>query len=148
MGEMPLENGLTVRQQKYCEGRAEGKTMPQAFIDAGYSVTEKSRKHAKTNAYHLETSKKISPLIQAEIARLKRVAEEGAILNREARQAMLTEIALDAEEKTDNRLRAADMLNRMSGDYTDNIRSESVNKVQLSYAEKKALLEAELRGEE
>ena len=136
---------LTGRQKKYCEGRAMGKGYAEAYTDAGYASCGEL---TKTNAYHLEHTRLISPKIQAEIARLKRMAEEGAVLDRQARQAKLTEIALDDEEKTDNRLRAFDMLNRMSGDYTDNIRSESVNKVQLSYEEKKAMLEAELRGEE
>lgn len=143
-----VRKGLTIRQQKYCEGRADGKTMPEAYLAAGYACTEKNKPYLKSNAYNLEYNKACSPLIRDEIARLRKIAEEGAILDRLQRQAMLTEIALDQEEKTDNRLRSLDMLNRMSGDYTDNIRSESITKVQLSYAEKKALLEAELRGEE
>lgn len=119
--------------------------MAEAYTDAGYASCGPL---TRTNAYQLENIRGISPQIRAEIDRLKKLAEDGAILDRQQRQAMLTEIALDTEEKTDNRLRAADMLNRMSGDYTDNIRSESVTKVQLSYEEKKAMLEAALRGEE
>lgn len=121
-----------------------GKGYAEAYIDAGYAPCVENERGTAQNAYNIEHRLSYSPKIQAEIARLKKMAEEGAVLDRQSRQAKLTEIALDDTEKTDNRLRAFDMLNRMSGDYTDNIRSESVNKVQLSYAEKKALLEEQM----
>ena len=143
--EMAGRRGLTDKQKKYCRERAMGKGYGEAYLDAGYNRKPEEAKH---EAYRLEHLVPSSERIQKEIARLQALAEKKALLNREQRQALLTEIALDDTEKTDNRLRAADMLNRMSGDYTDNIRSESVNKVQLSYEEKKAMLEAELRGEE
>lgn len=134
---------LTERQKKYCRERAKGKGLRQSYIDAGYSATDACR-----SAIRLEREFPVSPLIQKEIARLSAMAEKGAILDRKQRQAMLTEIALNDEEKTDNRLRATDMLNRMSGDYTDVVRSTVSGDVNLTYEERKRMLEQELLEEE
>lgn len=130
---------LTERQKKYCRERAKGKTLKQSYIDAGYSPTDACR-----SAIRLENEFPVSPLIKSEIARLSAMADKGAVLDRKQRQALLTEVALDLEEKTDNRLRATDMLNRMSGDYTDVVRSTVTGDVNLTYEERKRLLEAEL----
>lgn len=132
---------LTEKQKRYCRNRSEGKAMSQAYWDAGYTA---SKKNAFDSAYRLEHELKISPEIQMEIARLKAEAEAGAVLDRQARQALLTGIALDRMEKTDNRLRATDMLNRMSGDYTDNVRTSVSGGVELTYEERKRLIEEEL----
>lgn len=138
---------LTKKQRQYAQERANGKSMTDAYIAAGYSAKCKRSNIAK-DAYHLECSRPSSPVLRAEIARLQKQAEEGAILARKERQALLTEIALDAEEKTDNRLRAADMLNRMSGDYTDNVRSTVNAGVALTYDEKMKMLTDALEEEE
>lgn len=140
---MQRELKLNEKQKKYAKARAEGKTMADAAIEAGYSAKCK-RQNITADAWHRENNPYTGELIKAEIRRLQKQAEEKALLDRQARQAFLTEIALDKEEKTDNRLRAADMLNRMSGDYTDVVRTSVTGGVELTYAEKKKLLEEEL----
>lgn len=137
---------LTERQRKYARARAEGLDYADAYEKAGYSMKCK-KSNRRMDAYHLENSRPVSPLIRAEIKRLQDAADAKAILNRQQRQALLTEVALDREEKTDNRLRAADMLNRMSGDYTDVVRSTVTGDVSLTYEERKRLLEKELMEE-
>lgn len=137
---MNMEGKLTAKQKAYCKARAEGKSRPDSWAEAGYS-TKYSRDDQNHNAYQMEFRTKSSPLIQAEIKRLQQQAEEGAILRREQRQALLTEIVLDKEEKTDNRLRAADMLNRMSGDYTDKIEQTYSGALALSYEDRRKMLE-------
>lgn len=139
---MPVQRGLNARQKKYCRARAKGKTFAESYVEAGYSPSDACR-----SAIRLEREFEISPLIQAEIARLTALADKGAILDRRQRQAMLTEVALDSEEKTDNRLRATDMLNRMAGDYTDNVRSTVSGGVELTYEERKKLIEDSLSEE-
>lgn len=131
---------LTLKQRAYCKARAEGKTRPDAYEEAGY-VSNTGREDANHNAYMMEVVRPCSKKIQEEIARLQAQAEEGAILKREQRQALLTKIALDSEEKTDNRLRAADMLNRMSGDYTDKVEQMVSGALTMSYEERKRMLE-------
>lgn len=142
-----MNNGLTEKQRAYCRERAKGKTRAEAWKDAGYG-NNPSTQTAARNALHLEKDRACSKKIRAEIARLRALADQDIILDRKQRQAKLTEIFLDDKEKTDNRLRAVDMLNRMGGDYTENVRSESVNKVQLTYEEKKKLFMEEMTGEE
>ena len=132
--------GLTVMQKAYCKLRAEGKSRPDAYLEAGYKAAN-GREDANHNAYNMEVVRPCSKKIQEEIARLQAQAEDGAILRREQRQALLTKIALDEGEKTDNRLRAADMLNRMSGDYTDRVEQVVSGALAMSYEERKKLLE-------
>lgn len=134
---------LNARQKKYAQARAKGLGYADAAIEAGYS-TKCRRENIYKDAWHRENSHATSPLLRAEIERLKQQAEEQALLDRKQRQALLTEMALDRGEKTDNRLRAVDMLNRMSGDYTDNVRTSATVGVELTYEERKKLLEAEL----
>lgn len=138
---------LTQMQERYCQERANGADYATAWGNAGYS-TKCKRSNQRSDAYHMEVTKPSAPLIQARIKELQAAAEEGAILDRQARQAFLTGIALDENEKTDNRLRAADMLNRMSGDYTDTVRSVVSGGVSLTYEERMKLIEDQLKGEE
>lgn len=143
----PRVKKLTQMQERYCQERANGADYATAWGNAGYS-TKCKRSNQRSDAYHMEVTKPSAPLIQARIKELQAAAEEGAILDRQARQAFLTGIALDENEKTDNRLRAADMLNRMSGDYTDTVRSVVSGGVSLTYEERMKLIEDQLKGEE
>lgn len=133
---------LTKRQRDYAAGRAAGKSRAQAYIDAGMCPTG-SRKTARDNAYTLENRSAASTAVLQRIHQLQEQAEAGAILNRQARQAWLTGIVTDDGQKTDDRLRAADMLNRMSGDYTDRAQVTYSGGISLSYEERRqALIES------
>lgn len=134
---------LSERQKKYCQGRAMGKTRSQAFKDAGYGPNS-SRKTLRQNAETLEKRRPISAEIRAEIQRLKDMAEQDAILDRRQRQALLTEIALNSNNDMPDRLRSLDQLNRMSGDYTDTVRTEVSGKLEMNYADRIAAIRADL----
>lgn len=138
-----MANGLTKKQKDYAKYRAEGYGYAEARIKAGYSAKMK-KSNIRRDAIRMEYVKPCAEKIQAEIKRLQAAAEAQAIIDRKQRQVLLTEIALDDGEKTDNRLRATDMLNRMSGDYTDNVRTSVSGGVELTYEERKKLLEEEL----
>lgn len=142
----PRVKKLTHKQEKYCQERANGEDYATAWANAGYS-TKCRRENQRKDAYRMEVRRKSAPYIQERIRELQAAAEQGAILDRRQRQAFLTGIALDENEKTDNRLRAADMLNRMSGDYTDNVRSTVTGGVELTYEERKRLIEDSLSEE-
>ena len=117
--------------------------MPDAYKKAGYGKNS-SRTSLTQNAFTMEREAVTSNLIQAEIARLQRQAEKGAILKRQERQALLTEIAMNPDNDMPDRLRSIDQLNRMSGDYTDNIRSTVNAKLEMSYAERIAAIKADI----
>lgn len=133
-----MKDKLTPKQRKYCRERAKGKNQREAFEAAGYGPGS-SRKTKTEEACRMEKL----PKIQAELARLTALAEAGAVLDRQQRIAILSEMALDEDRKDDSRQRALDMLNKMGGDYTDRQIIEAHADVQLSYEEKRqAVLDA------
>ncbi len=139
---MPGVRGLSKKQQKFCEGIMEGKDNYNAYKDAGYS-TKGSYNVVKANAHHLKKNK----YVQKELERLEALAEAGAILRREQRQAILTEWALDPNNDMPDRLRSMDQLNRMSGDYTDTVRTQVTGQVKMSLAEKLEAWDAAMNNE-
>lgn len=112
---------LTPRQKRFCQARAEGRTLEAAYTEAGYS-SRQSKKARTDNAFKLENTEKI----QREIQRLQSLADRGAILSREQRAALLSAFALNVDGETGkkDRLRALDILARMHGDYSETLRAE------------------------
>ena len=92
-----MKDKLDARQRKYCRERIKGKTQREAFTAAGYGPNS-SNKSKDENACKLEKL----PKIQAELARLTRLAEAGAVLDRQQRIAILSEMALDEDRKDDS----------------------------------------------
>lgn len=109
---------LTKRQKKYAERRAAGDTYAGAYKKAGYKGEGKT---ATDNAYNLEHKSPASTEILQRIAAIQERVEQNAILDRQQRQAELTALALDPEKCAADRIRALDLLNKMSGDYTERV---------------------------
>ena len=126
---------LDARQRKYCRERIKGKTQAQAYADAGYSKGN-SHKTMMENACRLEANDRI----KAELERLQRLADAGAVLNREQRIRLLSEMAADDTRKDDARQRAIDMLNKMGGDYSEKQIIEAKAEVSLSLDEKRQVV--------
>lgn len=126
---------LTRRQRIYCRNRAKGMNLQKAYKDAGFGKNS-NEKTLKQNAFRMEKRGPHAMEIQEQIRKYEELSEKGAILKREQRQALLTEIALDEDKDTPDRLRAVDQLNRMSGDYTDKIQTEFNGRVELNYQDK------------
>lgn len=133
---------LDARQKKYCRERAAGKTQRAAYRAAGYCPNG-SDNTVDVAACKLERDERI----RAELARLQRLAENGAVLNRQQRISLLSEMALDETRKDDARQRAIDMLNRMGGDYTEHTITEVTAAVDLSLEEKRSAVLQALKGE-
>lgn len=111
--------GLTKKQEDMAQGIANGLTNTEAYKQA-YHVGD-DLYDDKVNAY--KTLKR-NPKIMERVNQLRRQAEEQAILDRQARQALLTNFALDETVSNSDRLSAIDKLNKMSGDYSETIRNE------------------------
>lgn len=126
---------LDPRRKKYCRERIKGKTQSEAYYAAGYSKRN-SKKTAMEAACKLERL----PEIKAEMERLSRQVEAGAILSREQRLAILSDMAVDESRKDDSRQRAIDMLNRMQGDYTDRTVTEIKGGLDLSLDDKRQMI--------
>lgn len=137
---------LNARQKKYCRLRAEGKGYEEAYTGAGYGAGTKNKTDRKHNAFNMENLKSQSAEIKARIKELQQQAEEGAILKRAERQALLTKIALNPDNDMPDRLRSLDQLNRMSGDYTDTVRTQVSGKIDMTFEEKLALIQSDLEN--
>lgn len=137
---------LTYKQQKYCRERAKGKSYAEAYKAAGYSPGS-NMNTMRQNAFTMENKSAKAEMIRERILELMEREEKGAILNRQARQALLTEIALEHGEDTQNKLRAIDQLNRMSGDYTDRAIVEHQGAVSMTYEERLAAIREGLNAE-
>lgn len=108
---------LTPRQEKYCERRAAGDSRAAAYKAAGFCPAG-NRETARNNAEKMERSPGVGTAILHRIDELRESAERGAVLDRDARAALLSELALDTGARDADRVRAVDILCRMSGDYT------------------------------
>lgn len=138
---------LSQKQLRYCRERAKGKGYADAYADAGYCPNT-SRDDQLHNAYTMENVRGHASEIKAKIKELTDLADQGAILNRRQRQAMLSRIALNEANDMPDRLRSIDQLNRMGGDYTDNVRTAVTGEVKLTLEEKLAAWEAAMGNEE
>lgn len=139
-----MKRRLTHKQREYAKRRAAGDSYADAYIGAGYSGNA-GKDTAKHNAYKLEhNTGETSTHILATIEKLRRQAEQGAILDRQSRQAALSNIAMDVEESTTDRLRAFDQLARMSGDYNDKV-SHTVE-ASVSYGDKLQAIRDAIEG--
>ncbi len=108
---------LSIKQKTFCENIVAGLNGKEAYIAAYNS------KGSAQNAYN-EASKLLSRDDIAEyINRLRKPLEtqiKGNLLaEREEKKRILWDIVKNPEEKTENQLRAIDILNRMDQDYLD-----------------------------
>lgn len=109
------------RREKYCQLRADGKCRADAMKEAGFDKNG-CRETARNHSYQIEWEKNPKTMdVINRIRELKEKAEQGQILDRQARQSLLTEMALDETAAKADRLRATDILNRMCGDYDDHV---------------------------
>lgn len=126
---------LNARQEKYCAARAAGKSRRQAYQDAGYSPSGSTRT-AEQNAYRMEQKADTGTAIRLKIEELRSRNAETAILNREDRLRLLSELAAREDVKPQDRIRAADQIARMQGDYNDRLTVSASAAVSMSYAER------------
>ena len=97
------------RMKKFAEYYYECGNAEQAAISAGYS-----EKYARGNAHKLVANSCISEYIR----QLSEKAQNDRIISARERQALLSDMAKDAENTPSDRIRAIDTLNKMTGEYT------------------------------
>ena len=124
---------LTVRQKKFCDEYLKSGNATQSYIKAGYKVKEDV---AKVNASRLLTNAHIKEYIEKQQAKV----QNKNILTIAEIQEDLTQIAKMSTERTNDRLKAYELLTRMQGGFLD--RSEI--KAVLNYEDKlKEIVEEE-----
>lgn len=130
-----MQKKLNARQEKYCEGRAAGLSRSKAYKAAGYSPNG-STVTAEQSAHRLDTESAAASMVRLRIEELRSRAAEHAILSRDDRLRLLSELATDDAVKPQDRIRAADQIARMCGDYSDSLRITADAGVTLSYADR------------
>lgn len=103
--------GLTERQRKFCETYSRnGGNALAAAREAGY---------AKPNPQGSQNLDK--PRIREALEKLRESTTNSAIMTREERQALWSEIARDKAEQTKDRLKAAELLGKSQADFIERV---------------------------
>lgn len=101
---------MNERQKKFAEYYAQSGNAERAAIEAGYSA-----KYARGNAHKLVAISGIAQYIRE----LTEKAQDERIMTARERQAVLSDIARSGEDQ--DRIRAIDTLNKMTGEYVTKI---------------------------
>ena len=124
---------LTIKQKRFCEEYLKSGNGTRSYINAGYSASEDV---ARINASKLLTTTNIKEYIEKQQAKV----QNKNILTIAEIQEDLTQIAKTPYERTNDRLKAYELLTRMQGGFLD--RSEI--KAVLNYEDKlKEIVEEE-----
>ena len=103
---------MNARQKKFAELYAQSGNTVQSAIGAGYSEN-----YANANACKLLENVRISQYIRE----ITEKSQNERIMSACERQALLSDIARDKHEKTRDRVKALDVLNKMTGEYVTKI---------------------------
>ena len=106
---------MTARQRKFAECYAESGNATQSAIKAGYS-----EKYANTNASKLLNVEEV----RAYIKELTEKGQRERIMTALERQALLSDIIRDDSMYISARLRAVELLNKMTGAYLPDYENE------------------------
>lgn len=113
----------------------------KAYKAAGYSPNG-STVTAEQSAHRLDTESAAASMVRLRIEELRSRAAEHAILSRDDRLRLLSELATDETVKPQDRLRATDQLARMTGDYNDRLTVTGSASVSLSYEDRLQMIRA------
>lgn len=102
------------RHEKYVQELMRGKSQRQAYIAAFPNSAKWKEATVDSRASELYRTSKVLGRLEE----LQKEAESEAVINRRQRMEILSDMALNAEEKTDSRIKAIDTLNKMDGEYT------------------------------
>jgi len=104
-----VRDELNARQRKFAEYYAQSGNAAESAVKAGYSA-----KYANTNASKLLQNTTIANYIRELSEKLK----DERIMTAKDRQVLLSDIARDDENEPNDRIKAVDTLNKMTGEYT------------------------------
>jgi phage terminase small subunit len=107
---------MTARQRKFAAYYAASGNATQSAIRAGYS-----NKYVHTNASKLLEVKEVQEYIQS----ITEKEQRGRIISAIERQALLSDIAKNEKENINARIKAIDVLNKMTGAYISDETDES-----------------------
>ena len=118
---------LTPRQEKFVQGIIEGKSQADAYR-AAYSTKNKSNKTIWEASSRLMNDSKVS----ARVTELRNQVNASTIMSARERMEWLTKLINNTEEGTTDRLRALDIFNKMTGEYTQKIEADVKSEVTIN----------------
>lgn len=110
---------LTAKQEAFAQNIVEGMNQADAYRSA-YSCKNMSDNAVYVNASKLAGDTKVA----LRIKELREQLAKPSIMTAQKRLEWLTEVIQDKTEKTENRLKAADIMNKMQGEYVQRIEAE------------------------
>ena len=118
---------LTPKQEKFVQGIIEGMSQADAYRSA-YSCKRMTDKSIWENASRLMADVKVS----ARVAELREQLTKKTIMTAQQRLEWLTELIKSEAESTTDKLRAADIMNKMQGEYVQKIEADVNNDVTIN----------------
>ena len=128
-----LENS---RQERYAQNLIQGMSQRDAYRDAFPSAAKWKDATVDVRASELASQ----PEIQDRLQELKDAAANDAIINRQERMIILSDIATDVEMHPKQRMQAIDILNKMDGDYVKRVEATVSGDLTAAAAEVAAIL--------
>lgn len=121
------EDMLTPKQEKFVQGIIEGKSQADAYRSA-YST-----KNMSDNAIYVEASLLMDdPKIAQRLTELRNQMMKSTIMSAQERMEWLTDLIKNTNEGTTDRLRAIDIINKMTGEYVTKIDADVKNDITIN----------------
>lgn len=109
---------LTAKQEKFAQNIIQGMSQADAYRSA-YSCKNMSDKTIWENASRLANDSKVS----ARLSELRGQLTKATIMSAQERLEWLTKVINSEEETTGDKLRAADLMNKMQGEYVQKVQA-------------------------
>lgn len=113
---------VNAKHEKFVQNLIRGMSQRQAYLDAFPS--SKKWKEATVDSRACELAK--NSKVMGRLAELQAQSASKAILSREERMMILSDIATNIEEPSKPRMQAIDLLNKMTGEYIEKRQVEAV----------------------
>ena len=118
---------LTAKQEKFVQNIIQGMSQADAYRSA-YSTKNMTDKTIHEAASRLVADSKVS----ARLSELRGQLTKATIMSAQERLEWLTELIKSDEESTTDKLRAADIMNKMQGEYVQKVETELKNAVNIN----------------
>jgi phage terminase small subunit len=118
---------LTPNQEKFVQGIIEGKSQAEAYREA-YPKQRSSDKTVWEAASRLMANSKVN----ARIKELRDQLAKPSIMSAQERMEWLTNLINNAEEGTNEKLKAIDIMNKMQGEYVQKVEADVKSEVTIN----------------
>ena len=118
---------LTAKQEKFVQNIIEGMNQADAYRSA-YSCKNMSDNSIYVNASKLMSDAKVAQRVKE----LREQLATPSIMSAQKRLEWLTEVIADKDISMGDKLKAADIMNKMQGEYTQKVQAEVTNAVNIN----------------